>query len=716
MNPSKFVRLCILCATLPAQAFGEPVSQEEAETTLQAAETILADVQFIDRVYFREETLRELMVHEVGVSLSESLLQDDANNIASELQKRGFLDAKVGLRIVSISKTEAVALFVFDSGERSQLKEVKINGNERVPEAAFTPQLFSKEAHPLGWLTQAGLFHRPYLDDDSQRILRVFYEHGFLESQVTGFRVTASPGKDWLSLSFDVAEGPQYVLGGVSLAGDVPEAKATQDILAGVLKSKGQPVDLIGLQQRLDQVLDAHRQEGHAFARVRLEIPDVSNRDDGDKTASFRGVIDKGLVGKVSRIVIEGNKETRDFVIERMLTFKVGETYDIRKVRQSERAVKSLGYFLDVKVAHEPLQGSPEQLLMRVVVREQPTWIANIAPAYVGNEGMVLVGVLAFNNFMGLGTRFSAMGQFSNLRQLFDLSYFEPRLMGSGHAMSLDAHRRQWGYPNFITRTTGGGGNIIWRLPYNFRLGTGLISDLLGVSTPLEVVDPNAELGELQDVWRQMVNLNLSRDTRNSRLMPTRGWVLSTGTKYAGPYTGSSAPMNWIEGQANLRGYLTPFWQTTFKFNVLYARLWSLDDQPVPLSQRFFLGGFGSVRGFTPRSIASRGPAFGQGDVLIGGTEKFVQNTEVEFPLLPGNIFRGFVFLDAGNTYAENESIFVQQDYSMVGLPWGMYWSTGFGVVLKTPVLPFRFEWGLPLTQRPGDRSMDFFFGLGSAF
>jgi outer membrane protein insertion porin family len=174
--------------------------------------------------------------------------------------------------------------------------------------------------------------------------------------------------------------------------------------------------------------------------------------------------------------------------------------------------------------------------------------------------------------------------------------------------------------------------------------------------------------------------------------------------------------MDWLETSLNLRAYVTPFWQMTFKFNVLYAHAMAPSGGVVPLSQRFFLGGFGSVRGFTPRSIASSGIAFGQEGVLIGGVDKFVQNTEVEFPLLPGNIVRGFIFLDGGNTYDESEPLFQDVGQSSVVLPGGLYWSTGFGVVLKTPVLPFRFEWGVPLTRRVTDRSLDFFFGLGSAF
>ncbi len=701
----RFWSVLALCALFS----GSLKAQEEALP-------LLTQIDFVDRVYFREQTLRDMIQHPLGVPVQEVILKSDAKKMKVELQRRGYLKADVSWSLRRISPSSVVAVFTFDAGERAPLRKVRINGNQRVLESEFTPDLFSRETHPVGFLTQAGMFHKPYMDQDFQRILRVFYKHGHLESQVTDFRVSASADKSWLSLSFDVIEGPKYFLDQVLFQGDVPAPeivkKAQED--TAVFKESG--VNLIALQERLDNVLDVYREKGHAFSRVRLEIPEVVDRDDGDKTARFNAIIEKGPVGRIAKIVLEGNEETKDFVIKRQLLIKEGDTYALSKVRQSEARLKGLGYFMSVNIVHEPFEGDMTRLLMRVQMREQPTWIANIAPAYVGNEGLVLVGVLAFNNFLGMGTRFSAMGQFSALRQLFDVTYFEPRLLGSRNWLALDVHRRQLGYRYFTTEAVGGGFDVTWQLPWAMRLSTGFKSDLLNLTTPVEAGPEASPLGLMSDVWRQTLSTRLSRDTRNSRLMPTKGWVFAAGVKYAGPWTFSSPEMDWLESSLNVRAYVTPFWNTTFKFNVLYANATAINGGVVPLSQRFFLGGFGSVRGFTPRSIASLGVAFGQDNIAIGGVEKIVQNTEIEFPVLPGNVFRGFVFLDAGNTYAEGETLFQDSGQNGIGLPGGLFWSTGFGFVLKTPVLPFRFEWGVPLTKRVNDRSLDFFFGLGSAF
>ena len=69
------------------------------------------------------------------------------------------------------------------------------------------------------------------------------------------------------------------------------------------------------------------------------------------------------------------------------------------------------------------------QIVMRVQMRNSPLGLLILHPLTSGTR-LVLVGVLALI-FPGMGTRFSAMGQFSALRQLFDVTYFEPRLMGS---------------------------------------------------------------------------------------------------------------------------------------------------------------------------------------------------------------------------------------------------------------------------------------------
>jgi len=64
------------------------------------------------------------------------------------------------------------------------------------------------------------------------------------------------------------------------------------------------------------------------------------------------------------------------------------------------------------------------------------------------------------------------------------------------------------------------------------------------------------------------------------------------------------------------------------------------------------------------------------------------------------------LFLDAGNAFAEHESL----DVLALRSSWG------FGVRWWSPMGPLRFEWGFPFKPYPGEDSMVFEFTIGSAF
>ena len=118
----------------------------------------------------------------------------------------------------------------------------------------------------------------------------------------------------------------------------------------------------------------------------------------------------------------------------------------------------------------------------------------------------------------------------------------------------------------------------------------------------------------------------------------------------------------------------------------------------LPVSERFFLGGPTTVRGFGFRDI---GPEDLDGNPL-GGTS-FVQfNLEIGRSL--GRFLRLVVFYDAGNVY---------NDFNTFDLG-DMRQAAGFGIRLLTPVGPIRLDWGFKLDRRPGESALEFGFLLGS--
>jgi outer membrane protein insertion porin family len=225
-----------------------------------------------------------------------------------------------------------------------------------------------------------------------------------------------------------------------------------------------------------------------------------------------------------------------------------------------------------------------------------------------------------------------------------------------------------------------------------------------------------------RDTLRNTLELRVGYDTREGGLSPRNGVLLSLDATTAGPWTGSG--MTFVDGNANVRAFWTPLLGITLKSNTQLGGIVNPLGGRAPVTDRYFLGGLGSVRGFFPRSI---GPVqdvdFADGTVAtaeVGGVVKVVQNVEVEAPLWPDTPFRGFVFLDVGNAFGEDEVAAIMHgvgvDRATDFLVLNLMTSVGFGLLLETPVLPFRFEWSVPLTRRSFDQPIVFFLGVGSAF
>ncbi len=146
----------------------------------------------------------------------------------------------------------------------------------------------------------------------------------------------------------------------------------------------------------------------------------------------------------------------------------------------------------------------------------------------------------------------------------------------------------------------------------------------------------------------------------------------------------------------------------------------------VPSSERFFLGGPDTVRGYDNNSIVPRTfepNEFGVEEVSqIPGRIMTLFNVEYKFPIVQERnrtIFQGAFFLDVGGTWLRTKDI----DFTTGGLDNRMKAGVGFGFRFKTPVFPIRLDFGIPLnprdtdTSRQGDsKSLQPYFTIGNVF
>ena len=128
---------------------------------------------------------------------------------------------------------------------------------------------------------------------------------------------------------------------------------------------------------------------------------------------------------------------------------------------------------------------------------------------------------------------------------------------------------------------------------------------------------------------------------------------------------------------------------------------WVINDTPnIPISQRYYLGGRTTVRGFRENSLGPRG----SDDAIIGGDLLLQNNVEFRYFAAPSTSVH--LFLDAGSVFLQDRPF----DSSNIRT------STGVGLRYLSPIGPIGFDVGHPLDEKSGEPSLRFHFQIGATF
>ncbi|WP_457635151.1 BamA/OMP85 family outer membrane protein [Persephonella sp.] len=120
--------------------------------------------------------------------------------------------------------------------------------------------------------------------------------------------------------------------------------------------------------------------------------------------------------------------------------------------------------------------------------------------------------------------------------------------------------------------------------------------------------------------------------------------------------------------------------------------------EKLPPSERFFLGGMSSLRGFSYEAVSGRYKEGGNSSVLL--------NSEIRYPLFPSYNLFGFSFIDAGNVY---------ESFSQLK-KLNMRKTAGTGIYIPTPVGSFLFDVAFKLDRKKGESLYRFEFSINTLF
>ena len=643
--------------------------------------------------------------------LDEAAIRFNLSKIEELYIDEGHFLADTSYSLEKVSDGVVVTLHV-DEGKKVEVRHIYLTGNKAVSASEIKGIMATHETGYFSFITKFGQFKKQFFREDIKRIQLLYLTKGFIQVQVGEPVVSLSPDKKWMSITIHIKEGPRYKVGDIDVkmaevAGDdgKPVADAwlipKEQLLKDVEIKKAEWFDYQELQKDVGRLGDLFRDKGYANTVVTFE-PGVNPKT---RIVDVTFKVQKGDLVYFRRIDIRGNKSTRDKVIRRQLKVAEGDLYSATGIRRSKRRIGVLGFFDKIEVKPRPTD-RPDRMDLVVDVKEKQTGTFQVGAGFSSLESFIVTAQIAKDNFLGRGQRVSLNATISAIRQLISLSFFEPYFFDTPLTFAFDAFNFDEDFVGF-TRTRRGG-----NLSFGYRL-----SDDISLSLTYTLEDVEATLRSSDIEFKgypsagltSSVRLTAAIDTRNNRLFPSEGTYSTLSAEIAHEYTGSENEFFRLIGRT--RWYFGLPLNMVFKVNLTGGWVTSLGDSPVPLFERFFVGGIYTVRGFERNSLGPGVPVASfpdstPGRFNVGGVKQLIFNAELEIPIFAEVGIRGVLFFDAGNAWDIDEDL----------NPLDMRTAVGFGFRWQSPVGPLRFEWGIPLDPKEGEDPIVFEFTIGNSF
>ena len=652
---------------------------------------VIREIKFVGNKALKTSELQEVLTLKPRSILNLNVVKENVNKIIQKYREEAYYLAEVQYELQTPRKGDVIVVFRIDEKEKIRIRSITFSGNLHFTDQelkALLPE--TKEKGFFSWLTKSGIYKEESLEKELDAILIFYFQRGFLDAKVGKPQVSIE--REGIRINIPIEEGLQYKVGQVKLEGDLIAPQA--ELMKHVKLYSGEILNRDHIRESVTGLTDLYADQGYAFVEVDPETIPQPDRQVADIHITIR----KGSLVRFERINIRGNTKTRDRVIRRELAAVEGDRYSLSALRKSRERLNRLGYFKEVNF--DTRKGSGEdQLDLNIQVEEGPTGNFSIGGGYSSVDKFMAMVRISQNNLFGRGQRLSVSAQLGSITQLYVLSFVEPWLFDYPISVGGDLYRIEREYTDYTVKRNGGA------IPVSFPL----FEEVRGYTTyKYEKVDTSNILPTASLIIKDQEGtsttsagvLALRRDTRNHYLDPTGGSDHVVSLEYAGgPLGGTNS---FTKYGASSAWFFTPGWNLTFMARGRIGFIQGREGRPIPLYERYRLGGIYSIRGFDSYSIGPKAP---NGEV-IGGDKELLFNFEMLFPLIREIGMKGVLFFDAGNAWD------IGTPYKVDDLRTG----AGFGFRWMSPIGPLRLEWGYNLSPKEGEKRSTWEFAVGTFY
>jgi len=609
-----------------------------------------------------------------------------------------------------------VALLLGGCREEGDIKihSLDFEGVTQVDKKALANALQTKRGSRLPWGHKT-YFDRRAFEADLERVQAFYRDRGFPDARVASFDVKLNDAQDQVDVTVRISEGKPTLVAAIDLTGfDVLSPRQQRGLRDSLPLQVDKPLDRQLAVASRERALNVLRDTGYPYAEV-----DIAQQGAGDNKVNVAFAATPGTLAHFGPIEIDGQKSVGENIVRRQLTYKEGDVFSRREMRESQRKLYNLELFQFANIESKEDKASALDLVpTRVTVAEGKHRRLTTGIGYGSEEKARATFRWDHLNFFGDARHAGIETKWSSLDRGVRLEYTEPYFLSSHMSLNFEGRGWQAIEPVYSQDVLGGRASLRHQANQQTYWSVSLINEYqrstitnegledFTIRNNLIALGLDPRTGQTRGTTAA-VAFDVNRNTTNNILDANRGYVLNGHVEQAGKWLWGT--YNYWEVTAEAREYTRVARSFVWANRVHMGTIDALaGSAAVPFFKRYFLGGATSVRGWGRFEVS---PLSGFG-LPIGGLSMLEGSTEIRKPLF-GKL-GGVAFFDFGAV--SNESLRLPTSE--------LVYAAGPGLRYLTPIGPARIDFGYQLNRienlrvngQPEARHWRIHFSIGQAF
>jgi len=653
--------------------------------------------------------------------------------LIKQLEAKGSYDSVVEVTATPVGESAMSIVFDVNKGEKIKIKKLNFIGANELSQGDLETGIVNQEEDMLGWIPfyfNSGEVKVDQLEYDAYRVKETYMKHGYLDATVSKPLMRVDYSSYSAEVDYQISEGPQYRVSKVSVSQSIPGLDSAE-LVGDLTLKEGKIFNINRMRKDMKMLESAAGDLGYAYAKASPNM----HKTPETKQVSIQYNLKAGSKVTINDVLISGNDTTKDRVIRRYIYLAPGDKFNATDLRDSKSALGRTGFFEKVDIQSQRV--SEDKINLLVKVKETSTGTISAGGGYGSYEGLMVNASISDKNLFGSGINATLGFEVSKISKNYNISFVNPKVWDSMYSLGLSLYKKEYEYnyessDGYTTDQLGGSLNVGRQFLRHFyaSIGIGYVDNQSEYSEEYRNSNIGINNQFFNDKYSKISGFaSVKFDNTDDYYTPREGFIAAANLEYA-QMDGDLEQVNINRGYSEFDDFTkinAKFgayygmndwidYDLILRFKARYTSIISQNDEYIPIAERLFMGGIGSVRGFNPYSLSP--------DVLgdrIGGTDRASGTVEASIPLSEAAKMRLAFFYDygvistdtvrtsTGSVNFNDPSVSMAGDSvarSSAGVV--LEWQSGFG--------PINLVFAYPIDEEDYDQTASFEFSMGTKF